>query len=112
MLFQDNIRQAKPEQNGFVIIPFLSEQEVVELNRRALRFLKGSHHINRHEPEDDFVFQYNNRRTEVTLRPPHPKAVAGSPCYIHKSIALQELLPLINPKKRFPISGKYKICIP
>ncbi len=52
-----------------------------------------------HEPEDDFVFQYDNLRTEGTLRPPSAKAVKSYPAYMNKTVELKELLPLIKPKK-------------
>lgn len=55
--------------------------------------------LKQHEPEDDFVFQYDNLRTEGTLRPPSPEAVASYPTYMNKPVELQELLPLFKPKK-------------
>ncbi len=55
--------------------------------------------LRQHEPEDDFVFQYDNLRAEGALRPPSPEAVASYPTYINRTVELQELLPLIKPKR-------------
>lgn len=55
--------------------------------------------LKQHEPEDDFVFQYDNLRAEGTLRPPSPEVVASYPTYINRTVELRELLPLIKPKR-------------
>jgi hypothetical protein len=55
--------------------------------------------LKQHEPEDDFVFQYDNLRSEGTIRPPSPNPVASYPAYVNKPVERKELMPLINSKK-------------
>lgn len=57
--------------------------------------------LGQYEPEDEFIYNYTNLRSESTQKPPAEKPVKVLPSYENKKVEMSELEPFLKKKKRW-----------
>ncbi len=64
--------------------------------------------LQQHEPNDEFIFQYDKLRVEAALNPPTKNPIKIHDSYINKKVELKELEVFLNSKKCFFSFLNYK----
>ena len=57
--------------------------------------------LERHEPKDDFMFNYTHLRSETYTKTPTEKAISVLPAYLNRKVELSELDIFLRTKKNF-----------